>query len=104
MFIVPCSQIGRYLHTEKFFVWRNSIMYEDMMIQELTEDQLEQVVGGKKAAASSDPSVLSSVTVTNFNVSTNSNSNTATSSSSSSATGGSATASTGPITIPLVTI
>ena len=45
MFIVPCSQIGRYLHTEKFFVWRNSIMYEDMMIQELTEDQLEQVVG-----------------------------------------------------------
>ena len=77
-------------------------MYEDMMIQELNEDQLEQVVGGKKSK--SDPSVSNSVAVLNFNSTTNTNSNTATSSSTSSATGGSATASTGAITVPLVTI
>jgi hypothetical protein len=72
-------------------------MYEDMMIQELDEDQLEQVVGGKRR-------VSNTVSATNVNTSSNSNTNTATSSSSSSATGGSATASTGAITVPLVTI
>lgn len=76
-------------------------MYEDMSIQELNEDQLEQVVGGKKSGGSR---VSNSVAVLNANGNTNSNSNTATSSSTSSATGGSATASTGAITIPLVTI
>jgi bacteriocin-like protein len=81
-------------------------MYEDMMIQELTEDQLEQVVGGKKRHASGgvDPSVTNSVSVTNVNGNSNSNTNSATSSSTSSATGGTATASTGAITVPLITI
>ena len=74
-------------------------MYEDMSIQELNEDQLEQVVGGKKhSGGGSGASVSNSIAILSVNTQTNTNTNSATSSSSSTATGGTATASTGAIT------
>ena len=83
-------------------------MYEDMMIQELDEDQLEQVVGGKKHGGAGGGAgysgVSNDVTLVNANTSSNTNTNTATSSSTSTATGGNAAATTGAISITLVTI
>ena len=76
-------------------------MYEDMMIQELNEDQLEQVVGGTKGGGHK---VSNDVDLANFNTSSNTNTNTASSFSASSATGGSASATTGRIDIVLITI
>ena len=72
-------------------------MYDDMMIQELNEDELEQIVGGQGGLGDG-------IAVLTENLIANLNANTASSISVSVATGGTATATTGPITITLITI
>jgi hypothetical protein len=71
------------LYRKKIFFGGNSTMYDDMMIQELNEDQLEQVVGGKKGASAS---VSNTITLANLNANSNTNTNVATSASTSAAT------------------
>jgi hypothetical protein len=72
------------------------MMHEERMIQDLTDDQLELVTGGKCRFR-----IVNQIVIINQNSNSNTNSNTATSSSTSTATGGSATVSLGPITLTL---
>lgn len=71
---------------------RKLTMADGIKYQELSDEQLELVVGGHHRSGNSN-----SITINNSNTSTNTNTNTATSSSTSSATGGSATATGGSV-------
>lgn len=76
-------------------------MDEETRTQELDEDQLEQVAGGKGSGKHSSVTIHVTAVVTSTSTNRHSNTNTATSFSITSAIGGNATASVAPIIITL---
>ena len=76
-------------------------MDEETRTQELDEDQLEQVAGGKGSREYRSVTIHVTAVVTSTSTNRHSNANTATSFSITSATGGNATVSVAPIVITL---